>query len=146
MKKLKLGVVILLLFISCKDKNKDKVVFDNTLLLGNWGTIKNDHYQEYYFDTESMYTYDPYSGNTLQYRYVLRNDSILRYFVHSELKNQEYEFYSRVVKFDSNQMNLRNKTLHRLKNTNTLEMFINKKIDPKVYYDSSYRREAELKK
>lgn len=142
MKKLKLVVVLFLLF-SCN--NKEEKVFDNSLLLGNWVSLSNDTYQEYYFNDSSIYIYDPYSGNTLQYRYILKNDSILRYFVHPELKNQEYKFYSRAVKFDSNQINLRNKTLYRLKDTNTLEMFINNKIKAKVYYESCYKRESIIK-
>ena len=142
MKKLKLVVVLFLLF-SCN--NKEEKVFDNSLLLGNWVSLSNDTYQEYYFNDSSIYIYDPYSGNTLQYRYILKNDSILRYFVHPELKNQEYEFYSRAVKFDSNQINLKNKTLYRLRDTNTLEMFINKKIDSKVYYLSCDERESIIR-
>mgnify|MGYP000315044994 CR=1 FL=1 len=45
MKKLKLVVVLFLLF-SCN--NKEDKVFDNSLLLGNWVSLSNDTYQEYF--------------------------------------------------------------------------------------------------
>jgi hypothetical protein len=140
MKHLKLIVVSFLLF-SCTN---NKSTFDSTILIGNWASLNKEIYQEYYFDGDDMYIYDIYSDNILQYHYTVNNDSIFRYFVHPELKDNEYKFYSRAVKFDSNQINLRNKTLYRLKDNNTLEMYINKKIDSKIYNKSCISRASLL--
>lgn len=137
MKYFKLILLISILTISCKD---EKVRLDDALLIGNWSSLKQETYQEYYFNGQNMYVYDPYSGNTLKYNYKIKNDSIFRYFIHPDLKNQEYEYYSSVVKHDSLRIELKTRVLNKIKNTITLEMYINNQVNKEDYYVSCLKR------
>jgi hypothetical protein len=80
-----------------------------------------------------MYEYSPYSGDIFQFNYIIKQDSIFRYFIHPELKNQTYEYYNKILKTDSVQIKLKTICLIKLINQNTLEMFVNKVIDHKTY-------------
>ncbi|MBG6130734.1 hypothetical protein IWQ47_002198 [Aquimarina sp. EL_43] len=138
MKYIKITILVVLFFSCNKEKEYNS---DNVLVVGNWYDLKKESYQEYYFDDKSMYTYDPYSGNVSEYHYITRNDSIFRYFVHPELSS-EYKFYDRIIEQGSLQIKLENTTLIKVKeDSNTLEMFINNKIDEKKYYTSCMDRE-----
>lgn len=120
-------------FFSCKKKDSINPSIDQVNMTGNWYSIKNNNYQEYYFTKDEMYEYSPYSGDIFQYNYIIKQDSIFRYFKHPELKNQTHEYYNKILKTDSLQIKLETRSLIKLNNQNTLEMFVNKDIDHKTY-------------
>ena len=134
----KLTLIIVVLFFSCSKEKK--INFDNTLLIGNWSSLENNTYQEYYFDIDNMYIYDPYAGNILQFKYIVKDNSIFRYFVHPELNNQNYEYYDKIVKSNSSHVILGTKKIIKIKDSITLEMLINKKVDPDSYYERCLKR------
>lgn len=126
-------ILISLLVFSCKGKDNIDSDLDRINIMGNWYSIKNNNYQEYYFDENGMYVYSPYSGDVLEYNYTIKHDTIFRYFKHPELKNQVYEYYNKILKTDSLRIELNTRSLIKLNNENTLEMFINKDIDRSTY-------------
>ncbi|MFC5046887.1 hypothetical protein ACFSTE_10945 [Aquimarina hainanensis] len=135
-------IIVLFLVLSCSN---NETSFDNSLLVGNWSSLRKGNYQEYYFDGETMYLYDLNTDNIVKYKYTIKGDSIYRSFIHPDLKNSESKYFSRVVKFDDDQLTLRTKVLHRINSINTLEMFLKKEIDSTTYYKYLYKREALLK-
>lgn len=135
-------VIILATFFAC---NKDKEKFDKSLLIGNWASISNDTYQEYFISDKEMYVYNPYSGDIIEYRYYIQGDSIFRSLSNPDIINPEYLFYSRAVKFDKNQINLRTKALYKLKENNTLEMYIKNETDSLSFTKASYQRESVIR-
>lgn len=129
-------------FFSCKKKENISPEIDLINITGNWYSVKDNNYQEYYFTENDMYEYSPYSGDVFQYSYIIKQDSIFRYFKHPELKNQIHEYYSKILKIDSLQIKLKTRSLIRLKDENTLEMFVNKEIDHKIYDKFGIHRES----
>ncbi len=136
MKYLKITLVVFL-FFSCNEKKESNNEFN---LIGNWYSFFDNSYQEYYFDGESMNVYDPYSGNVLEYKYTVKNDSILRYFVHDNQTESNYEYFNTVLEADSLQVRLKEKNLKKIETENTLEDFLNRKIDSKAYYNFCMER------
>ena len=137
MKYLKI-ISVIILFASCNQESKITLTEDS--LIGNWSSLNNNTYQEYYFDNDDMYIYDTYDVNILQYKYVVKENSIYRYFVHPELKDQDYEYYEKIVGFDSLVINFKGRKIKKIKDSITLEMLINKKVDETLYYHSCTKR------
>lgn len=135
-------LAIIILLASCAD-SKD-YNFDKTLLLGNWYDTKDNFYQEYYFDNEHLYTYDPYSGNISKYNYQLQKDSLVRFYVHPELV-QEYKFYDRIIELDSFSIKMGKRSLEKLREEKrTLEQLVNDKISKSEYFQSCIQREQKV--
>lgn len=132
MRCLKLILITFFLF-SCRNKVNVSYKTSEIDFIGNWYSIKNNTYQEFYFTENTMYGYSPYSGDIYQYSYIIKRDSIFRYFIHPELKNQTHEYFSKILKKELLQIKLTSRTLIRLEDENTLEMYINKKLDYKTY-------------
>ncbi len=131
-------ILVAILFFSCNKEEKNN--FNNDLLKGNWSSLNNNTYQEYYFDSDDMYIYDPYAGNIFQFKYIIKGNSIYRYFVHPELENKNYEYYDKIIKFDSSVIDLEKKKIVKVKDSITLEKFINSKVNHDSYYESCIKR------
>ncbi len=134
-------ILIVLLLFSCKNKERASINIDTKDILGNWYSLENNSYNEYYFEEDDLYFYSPYSGEVFQYSYIIKQDSIFKYFKHPELKDQEYEYYNKILKIDSLKIIFENIILIKLEDTNTLEMLINNEIDHKTFDKFGIHRE-----
>lgn len=126
-RKIVLGMVGLLLFAltSCNDEG-DKVT---SLILGDWFSLDNNGYIEYYFDEQTMSIHG-LSGNIYSYEYHLRKNKKLELVDNSG--NSSSHLFEDIVKVDSFEIVFKNRTLHRLNDNQTLGRYLDKKIE----YDS----------
>jgi|SRR5690606_15487589 len=118
---------------SCKKNDNNNQNINSVDIIGNWYSVKDNNYQEYYFTKNKMYEYSPYSGDVLEFNYIIKHNSIYRYFNHPELKNHSYDFYDNILQIDSLHVKLKTKSLIKLNKKNTLQMFLEKKIDYKTF-------------
>lgn len=125
-------ILIVLLLFSCNNKESANINIDTKDILGNWYSIENNSYREYFFEEDFMYDYNVYSKDVFQYSYIIKQDSIFRYFKHPELKNQTYEYYNQILRIDSLRIIFKDITLNRLDDINTLGMFVKDEIDHKT--------------
>lgn len=140
MKHLKL-ILIILTFISCNEKEEETK--DLQLIDGNWYSVKNDTYLEYYFNKNTMYTYSVYGNNVHKYNYKISKDSIFTSYEDDDLNYKAtYKFFSRIIKIDSTKTILETRELNKLEDeSNTLKMLLDNHINMKIYERECIKRE-----
>ncbi|WP_272860797.1 hypothetical protein [Aureisphaera galaxeae] len=117
-------------------KNEAKLTDDKNLL-GNWYSVKNNHYFEYFFENSKMYVFSTSSLDLFEYDYYIKNDSIFNSILLPSGKNGEYKFHSIIIDNDGSRLKLSTRTLERMvDSTETIDKFLNEKID----YDDLKKR------
>ncbi|MEO1030140.1 MAG: hypothetical protein AAFX55_01985 [Bacteroidota bacterium] len=142
MRKLKY-LIIVLIFVSCHTNEKYAKSLQH--IEGDWYSIKNGTYLEYYIDKNTMYTYSAYANNINKYDYKISNDSIYVSYIDDGINYREaYKFYSKIIDIDSMKTVMTTRELNKLKNAVvTLKMVINKEVDLKTYESACIKREKE---
>lgn len=119
-------IVAFLCLTSCNDQNEKIKTKSTSLILGDWFSLENNNYTEYYFDERKMSTHG-LSGNIYSYEYHLENGKNLKLV--GDAGNKLSQYFEDIVKVDSFEIVFKNITLHRLNEKHTLGSYLDKEIE-----------------
>ncbi len=132
-------LIILFCLLSCKNSIDNSNGHINRIVLGNWNSVKDGSYQEYFFNKTDMSIYSQ-SGNIYTYSYLINSDGVLKIKEHSGTEAKSYKFFDEIISIDSTKIMFENRTLLKIGDENSLEQYFNKTIDYDTLNFYSQRR------
>ncbi|MCH2197011.1 hypothetical protein [Kordia sp.] len=139
-RKIRINIILLILMINFTSCHNNKEYVNK--LEGNWYSIQDNTYLEYFIKKNEIYVYSVAAGYLYKYDYIIRNDSIFNK-LDENLKTDDYKFYNKILKISPDTLHFSYRKLIRLDNENSLEDLILKKINKEEYVASNLKREEK---